>query len=98
MICLSRALLRNTRILVLDDATAAIDVETDNIIQRTIREKFVNATVFTIAHRINTVMDNDRILVLDKGQVAELDSPSALLSNKKSIFYSLAREAKSDFS
>ncbi len=93
LLCLSRALLRDTKILVLDEATAAIDVETDTIIQKAIRAKFKNATVLTIAHRINTVMDNDRILVLDKGQVAEFDTPQALLENKKSIFYSLSKEA-----
>lgn len=65
----------------------------DNIIQKTIREKFKDATVFTIAHRINTVMDNDKILVLSKGAVAEFDTPGKLLSDSKSLFYGLAKEA-----
>ncbi|TPX65411.1 hypothetical protein SpCBS45565_g05227 [Spizellomyces sp. 'palustris'] len=93
LICLARALLRKTHILVLDEATAAIDVETDTIIQKTIREEFKDCTIITIAHRINTVMDNDRILVLDRGQIAEFDTPNNLLANKKSMFYSLAKEA-----
>ncbi|KAI8366373.1 multi drug resistance-associated protein MRP [Choanephora cucurbitarum] len=93
LICLARALLRRTTILVLDEATAAIDVETDAIIQETIRDQFAHCTILTIAHRINTVLDSDRILVLDKGSIAEFDAPSALLENQKSIFYSMAKEA-----
>ncbi|KAG1554327.1 hypothetical protein G6F51_000001 [Rhizopus arrhizus] len=93
LICLARALLRRTTILILDEATAAIDVETDSIIQETIRRQFAHCTILTIAHRINTVMDSDRILVLDKGNVAEFDAPQTLLDNKESIFYSMAKEA-----
>ncbi|KAI9363460.1 hypothetical protein DFJ73DRAFT_811265 [Zopfochytrium polystomum] len=93
LICLARAVLRNTRILVLDEATAAIDYETDSIIQKTIRNVATNATVITIAHRINTIIDYDRILVLDAGRVVELDTPQALLKDKQSKFYSLAKEA-----
>lgn len=93
LICLARALLRKTTILVLDEATAAIDVETDSIIQETIRRQFADCTILTIAHRINTVLDSDRILVLDKGSIAEFESPTALLENKDSIFYSMAKEA-----
>ncbi|RCH98429.1 ATP-binding cassette, sub-C (CFTR MRP), member 9, partial [Rhizopus stolonifer] len=93
LICLARALLRRTTILVLDEATAAIDVETDSIIQETIRRQFAHCTILTIAHRINTVLDSDRILVLDKGSIAEFDSPIKLLENQESIFYSMAKEA-----
>ncbi|KAI8347180.1 P-loop containing nucleoside triphosphate hydrolase protein [Mortierella sp. GBAus27b] len=91
LMSLARAMLaKNTRILCLDEATAAIDIETDNAIQRALRRGFSNCTVLTIAHRINTIMDSDRILVLDKGRVAEFDSPKTLLQNKESIFFSLA--------
>ncbi|XP_051774745.1 ATP-binding cassette sub-family C member 3 isoform X7 [Erpetoichthys calabaricus] len=92
LVCLARALLRKTRILVLDEATAAVDLETDNLIQSTIRTQFEDCTVFTIAHRLNTIMDYTRVLVLDKGQIAEFDTPANLIS-KKGIFYSMAKDA-----
>ncbi|CAH1406919.1 unnamed protein product [Nezara viridula] len=93
LICLARALLRKTKILILDEATAAVDLETDDFIQRTIRSEFADCTVLTIAHRLNTIMDSDRVLVLDQGNVLEFDSPKVLLKNKSSIFYSLAQDA-----
>lgn len=93
LMCLARALLIPTRILVLDEATAAVDVETDQVIQETIRTAFKNRTILTIAHRINTILDSDRILVLDSGKIAEFDSPEALLKNRESLFYSLCQEA-----
>ncbi|CAI2355592.1 unnamed protein product [Caenorhabditis sp. 36 PRJEB53466] len=93
LICLARALLRKTKVLVLDEAAAAVDVETDSLLQKTIREQFKECTVLTIAHRLNTVMDSDRLLVLDKGRVAEFDSPKNLLSNPDGIFYSMAKDA-----
>ncbi|GAA5894971.1 uncharacterized protein JCM6883_002275 [Sporobolomyces salmoneus] len=93
LLCLGRALLRRSKILVLDEATAAVDVESDKEIQAIIRQEFASATTFTIAHRINTIMDSTRILVLDKGTVKEFDTPAALLGRKDSIFYSLALEA-----
>jgi len=93
LICLARALLRSSKLLLLDEATAAVDLETDDVVQKTIREQFSNCTVLTIAHRLNTIMDSDRVLVLDKGKVMEFDSPSTLLKNPDSIFYSLAKES-----
>ncbi|KAJ7984781.1 hypothetical protein DPEC_G00358340 [Dallia pectoralis] len=92
LVCLARALLRKTRILILDEATAAIDLETDDLIQSTIRTQFEDCTVFTIAHRLNTIMDYTRVLVLDKGKIAEFDTPTNLLS-KKGIFYGMAKDA-----
>ncbi|XP_073684496.1 ATP-binding cassette sub-family C member 3 isoform X2 [Garra rufa] len=92
LVCLARALLRKTRILVLDEATAAVDLETDDLIQSTIRMQFEDCTVFTIAHRLNTIMDYTRVLVLDKGQIAEFDTPTNLLA-QKGIFYGMAKDA-----
>ncbi|XP_017271649.1 canalicular multispecific organic anion transporter 2 isoform X1 [Kryptolebias marmoratus] len=92
LVCLARALLRKTRILILDEATAAIDLETDDLIQSTIRTQFEDCTVFTIAHRLNTIMDYTRVLVLDKGQIAEFDTPANLIS-QRGIFYGMAKDA-----
>uniref|UniRef100_A0A3B5A3H6 Multidrug resistance-associated protein 1 n=1 Tax=Stegastes partitus TaxID=144197 RepID=A0A3B5A3H6_9TELE len=92
LLCLARALLRKTKILVLDEATAAVDMETDNLIQSTIRSQFEDCTVLTIAHRLNTIMDYTRVLVLDKGEMAEFDSPSSLIS-QRGAFYKMAKDA-----
>ncbi|XP_044271387.1 multidrug resistance-associated protein 1 isoform X5 [Tribolium madens] len=93
LICLSRALLRKTKVLILDEATAAVDLETDDLIQKTIRSEFKNCTVLTIAHRLNTIMDSDRVVVLDNGMIVEFDSPSNLLKQQQSIFYSMCKDA-----
>jgi len=94
LVCFARALLRKTKILVLDEATSAVDLETDKSIQEIIRgPQFKNTTILTIAHRLNTIMDSDRILVLAAGRVAELDTPSNLLTKPDSTFRSLTIEA-----
>ncbi|KAI8785114.1 multidrug resistance-associated protein 1 [Biomphalaria glabrata] len=93
LVCLARTLLRKTKILILDEATAAVDMETDELIQKTIRAEFSECTILTIAHRLNTVLDYDRIMVLDKGTVSEFDSPKSLLSKPDSMFYAMASQA-----
>lgn len=92
LVCLARALLRKSKILVLDEATAAVDLETDNLIQSTIRTQFEGCTVLTIAHRLNTIMDYTRVIVLDKGEIVECGAPATLIQ-KKGIFYSMAKES-----
>jgi len=81
LLSLARALLRRSKILVLDEATAAVDVRTDAVIQKTIREEFKSCTMLIIAHRLNTIIDSDRILLLDAGRVLEYDTPEKLLLN-----------------
>lgn len=92
LVCLARAILRNNRILMLDEATANVDPQTDALIQRTIRKKFAACTMLTVAHRLNTIMDSDKVLVMDKGRMAEYDHPHILLQNSYSQFTSLVRE------
>lgn len=92
LLSLARALLTPSKILVLDEATAAVDVETDQIIQATIRKEFKDRTILTIAHRLNTIIDSDRIAVLAAGKVIEFDTPEKLLENKSSMFYSLCKQ------
>ncbi|OUM67324.1 hypothetical protein PIROE2DRAFT_53426 [Piromyces sp. E2] len=79
LLCLARAMIRNSPILVMDEATASVDIETDAIIQKALRTKFSHVTVLTIAHRLNTIIDYDKILVLSKGEVLEYDTPKNLL-------------------
>lgn len=83
LICLARAMLRKSKIIVLDEATANVDIETDNFIQEKIDEVFADSTVFTVAHRLTTIAHYDKILVLDKGQVAEYEAPYLLLVNNE---------------
>ncbi|XP_030747810.1 probable multidrug resistance-associated protein lethal(2)03659 [Sitophilus oryzae] len=98
LICLARAIVRNNKILVLDEATANVDPKTDSLIQSTIRRKFADCTVLTIAHRLHTVMDSDKVLVMDAGEAIEFDHPHILLQNQLGIFYGLVKETgKSTF-
>jgi ABC-type multidrug transport system fused ATPase/permease subunit len=93
---LARALLQRTPIVVLDEATSSLDLETDSIVQRTIRKSFANATVITIAHRISTILDSDMVVVMDAGTVAEVGPPSDLLNSEGGLFATLVREAGLD--
>ncbi|CUM64740.1 uncharacterized protein PRCAT00002351001 [Priceomyces carsonii] len=89
LVCLSRSLLKNPKVMLLDEATSSIDYKSDSIIQQTIREEFSNSTILTIAHRLRTIIDYDKILVMDAGRVVEYDNPYVLISDKKSLFYSM---------
>ncbi|KAL3073878.1 hypothetical protein niasHT_034996 [Heterodera trifolii] len=94
LVCLARALLRQrTRILILDEATAAVDTYTDSCIQQCIRTHFNHCTVLTIAHRLDTILDYDRVIVMDEGAVAEFDTPTALLADGESMFAKMAKQA-----
>jgi ABC-type multidrug transport system fused ATPase/permease subunit len=92
LLCLARALLRGSRIIVLDEATAQIDVETDACIQRTIRREFAQSTVVVIAHRLGTVIDSDFIMVLERGELQEFGSPSELMEIEGSRLGEFMRE------
>ncbi|KAK1417853.1 hypothetical protein QVD17_26987 [Tagetes erecta] len=92
LICLGRVLLKKSKILVLDEATASVDTSTDNMIQKTLRQHFSNSTVITIAHRITSVVKSDMVLVLNNGLVEEYDSPTILLEDKSSSFSQLVSE------
>ncbi|XP_060624168.2 ATP-binding cassette sub-family C member 2 [Anolis sagrei] len=92
LLCLARALLRKSKILILDEATAAVDMETDHLIQQTIRSEFVDCTVITIAHRLHTIMDSNRVMVLQAGKIVEFDSPEELLQ-QQGVFAGMARDA-----
>ncbi|XP_052455081.1 ATP-binding cassette sub-family C member 4 [Carassius gibelio] len=92
LVCLARAILRKNRILIIDEATANVDPRTDELIQKTIRDKFKECTVLTIAHRLNTIIDSDRILVLDAGRIHEYDAPHVLLQNQNGIFYNMVQQ------
>ncbi|KAJ3086306.1 hypothetical protein HK100_008751 [Physocladia obscura] len=91
LLCLSRAMLKRPKILIMDEATANVDYETDAKIQKALREDFKETTILTIAHRLVTIMDYDRVLVLDHGKLAEFDTPKALLE-REGIFYSLVMQ------
>ncbi|KAH7649627.1 hypothetical protein FG379_000887 [Cryptosporidium bovis] len=92
LICLARALLRKSKIILFDEATSSVDIATDNIIQNIVKKHFSNCTILSIAHRVHTIIDFDYIIVLDKGRVIEYDTPHNLLSNTSSVFYSIVNE------
>ena len=94
LLCVARALLRKSKVILMDEATASIDLETDMKIQRTIREEFSESTVVTIAHRIHTIIDSDMVMVMEMGRLMEFDKPSVLLSDKNSMFSQLVEKSK----
>lgn len=89
LMCLARSLLKSPKVILLDEATASIDYKSDALIQQTIREEFSNSTILTIAHRLRSIIDYDKILVMDAGKVVEYDDPYVLIANKESLFYSM---------
>ena len=95
LLCIARALLRRCRVIVMDEATAAVDVETDAALQEAMRTEFAAATTLTVAHRLNTILDSDRVVVMDEGRVAECDAPAALLADSTSLFYGLVKNWES---
>uniref|UniRef100_A0A663F8J0 Multidrug resistance-associated protein 4 n=1 Tax=Aquila chrysaetos chrysaetos TaxID=223781 RepID=A0A663F8J0_AQUCH len=92
LVCLARAVLKKNRILIIDEATANVDPRTDEFIQKTIREKFAHCTVLTIAHRLNTIIDSDRIMVLDEGRLKEYGEPYILLQEQDGLFYKMVQQ------
>jgi ABC-type multidrug transport system fused ATPase/permease subunit len=92
LLCIARAILRKPKILVLDEATASVDNETDALIQQTIRTQFKDCTILTIAHRLHTIVDSDRIMVMDKGLLAEMDEPQVLIAKPDGLFAGLWKQ------
>ena len=98
LLCLARALLKKSKVICIDEATASVDLETDKLLQKTIREEFAHSTVITIAHRMNTIVDSDRVLVMGAGRVVEFASPNQLLADPRSEFYALVHRNTSSSS
>ncbi|KAG0349542.1 hypothetical protein BG004_004395 [Podila humilis] len=96
LFCIARAILFQSRILVLDEATSAVDLQTDLLIQETIKKNFANCTVLMIAHRLNTIIECDKILVMEDGRVVEFDHPTKLIENKDGYFHSLVSQSGPD--
>ncbi|XP_022343366.2 ATP-binding cassette sub-family C member 4-like isoform X1 [Crassostrea virginica] len=92
LICLARAILRQNKILMIDEATANVDPRTDSLIQKTIREKFKQCTVITIAHRLNTIMDSDKVMVLNEGSLVEFNHPHVLLQDTEGYLYKMVQQ------
>jgi len=93
LMSMARATLRRSKVIIMDEATASVDFETDLAIQKTIREEFSGSMVLTIAHRLRTIIDYDKILVLDKGEVVEFDSPAVLIEREGGIFAEMCRQS-----
>jgi len=95
LVCLARALLQRSKIIILDEATANVDFKTDRLIQEVIRSRFKDSTVVTIAHRLNTIMDYDKVLVMEQGRVVEFDKTEILLQNKNGFLARLIQASNS---
>lgn len=91
LLCMARAILKRAKILFCDEATASVDYVTDELISQTIRKEFVDSTIITIAHRLRTIIDYDKVMVMDQGRIAEFDEPATLLADPSSKFYSLCK-------
>ncbi|KAI0720942.1 ATP-binding cassette transporter [Cerioporus squamosus] len=91
LLCMARAILKRAKVLLMDEATASVDYATDELIGKTIRHEFAQSTIITIAHRLRTVIDYDRVMLLDQGRIMEFDKPAVLLSDPKSSFYALCK-------
>lgn len=89
LFCLARAILKQGKILIMDEATSSVDSDTDTVMQRVLREEFAGRTMVAIAHKLQTILDFDRVLLLDKGQIVETGNPQELLANDTSAFRAL---------
>ncbi|KAF5294164.1 hypothetical protein FQR65_LT10875 [Abscondita terminalis] len=93
LFCLARAIIQNNSVLIMDEATANVDSQTDALVQKTVKKLFSHCTVFTIAHKIHTILDCDKILVMDCGEVIEFGPPQILLANKNGLFYNMVKDS-----
>merc|ERR1712100_920240 len=93
LLCMGRALLRNSKVLMMDEATASVDMDSDALIQRTVRDAFADCTVLTIAHRLNTIMDSDKVAFLEAGALAEFGEPADLLKDKTGLYTKLVEQS-----
>jgi len=96
---MARAILKRSKVLLMDEATASVDYATDELIGKTIRHEFAESTILTIAHRLRTVIDYNRVMLLEDGKLVEFDTPANLLTNRESKFYALCKATgKEEFS